>query len=688
MEENPVADNVPHSNRKLAVYALIIAVLIAGAVIRSSITTGLDSFTYDEAYHIGAGVSYVQTGDFRLNPEHPPLTKLWVGAYLSLFDYNMTPFRPLADKIDERQFVENDVYNNNDHDIVQSRARTAMFALNALLLAIFAAAVWRVLGPVMAAAATAFLAIDPTVAAHLPVVMTDLPVALLAGTAVLLAVHAFRTWKPVDLVLTATTAGLALSSKHSAILMFIVVAIVGTVMALALPRAEPFARRLRRLGLVVAVPMGAVAVLWSTYLFRYYESPLTRNDQFNRPLAEKISDVRSPVYRFGLTLMSDGYLFPRAYTWGMADTIRAGAEGRLGDALVMGKLYYGSAPWFFAPLMIAVKLPLGLLLLVLAGVGLLAARRIPSEFLLPIFGLVLLSAIVMFFIARGSSYGGIRHLLPIYPLLAILGALIVYYRSRVVSHLAGVVIAVGFIASIALAVPVMRPWEYFNELAGGTQNAHKYFDGEGVDLYQRVNEIRTYYHEVLKPQGEVPYVFYLSPNVDDPARSFDEVRSSGERDRGKWDGPTATGTFIIGANELAPAFFFDKKVFREAEPVTRFGNLFVYRGTFDIRAMRGHGLMYLAAFQIYGPEPNIERAIAMLSESFSLDPAAFFVALELGNQYLKLGDRDGALTAYQNALDSCPVEDPSKELLRAQVERIKASASLEGIAPLRNPAME
>src|SRR5690606_42055821 len=54
------------------------------------------------------------------------------GAYLSFFDYNMTPFRPLADKIDERQFVENDVYNSNNHDVIQSRARTAMFALNAL----------------------------------------------------------------------------------------------------------------------------------------------------------------------------------------------------------------------------------------------------------------------------------------------------------------------------------------------------------------------------------------------------------------------------------------------------------------------------------------------------------------------------------------------------------------------------
>ena len=668
--------------RRLVVLAAL-AVIIMAAIFRSSITTSLDSFTYDEAYHIGAGAAYVKTGDFRLNPEHPPLVKLWTGAYVSMLGYNMSPYRPLTDKVDERQFIENDVYNNNDHDIVQSRVRTAMFGLNALLLLGFALAVWRVFGDVMAMAATAFLAIDPTVAAHMPVVMTDLPVALLSGTAVILAVNAFRVWKVVDHLLACIAIGLALSSKHSAILMFIAVAFIGAAMAL-FPRGEVLTHRLRRLGIVGTVLIGSIAILWCTYFFQYYESPLTTEDQFNRPLVEKVSDVRSPIYRAGLNLMIDGYLFPRSYTWGMADTIRAGAEGRIGDAFVMGKLYYGSAPWFFAPLMIAVKLPLGLLLLVAVGTGILVARRVPSEFAAPILGSALLSAIVIFFVIRGSSYGGIRHLLPVYPLLAILAALVVYYRSRVMSHLTGLVLAVGLIASLVLAVPVMRPWEYFNEFAGGTPSGHKYFDGEGLDLYQRNNEIRAYYHEVLKPQGEVPFVFYLSPDVDDPYRSFESVSSASER----WAGDTATGTFLIGANEVSPTWVWDKKAFRDVEPITRFGNLFVYHGTFDVRPLKGQGLAYRAGFQIYGPEPNLEKGIEMLEESFALDPRAFFVALELGNQYLKLGNRDEAINAYQRALDNCPTEDSNGNLISEQIERLMSSTSLEGIQPLRNPAME
>ena len=44
----------------------------------------------------------------------------------------------------------------------------------------------------MSVAALAFLVIDPTIAAHLPVVLTDLPVALLEATSVRLAFSAFK----------------------------------------------------------------------------------------------------------------------------------------------------------------------------------------------------------------------------------------------------------------------------------------------------------------------------------------------------------------------------------------------------------------------------------------------------------------------------------------------------------------
>src|SRR6476620_8800968 len=139
--------------RRRIVFFVAVGLIIAAAIVRSSIATRLDSFTFDEAYHIGAGAAYVQTGDFRLNPEHPPLVKLWVGAYVTMHGYTTSPYRAFSDKSDERDFVETDAYVNNDPFVLQAEARAAMFALNGLLMLAFALAARRVFGDVVAIAA-------------------------------------------------------------------------------------------------------------------------------------------------------------------------------------------------------------------------------------------------------------------------------------------------------------------------------------------------------------------------------------------------------------------------------------------------------------------------------------------------------------------------------------------------------
>jgi hypothetical protein len=50
--------------------------LLAFALGHSLWATRLDGFTIDEPYHLAAGASYLRWGDYRLNPEHPPLVKL------------------------------------------------------------------------------------------------------------------------------------------------------------------------------------------------------------------------------------------------------------------------------------------------------------------------------------------------------------------------------------------------------------------------------------------------------------------------------------------------------------------------------------------------------------------------------------------------------------------------------------
>src|SRR5215472_15737398 len=57
------------SNVVAALLLAMMAVLSGGAALRESVTI-------DEVTHIGAGVSYLQKLDLRMNAEHPPLPKV------------------------------------------------------------------------------------------------------------------------------------------------------------------------------------------------------------------------------------------------------------------------------------------------------------------------------------------------------------------------------------------------------------------------------------------------------------------------------------------------------------------------------------------------------------------------------------------------------------------------------------
>jgi hypothetical protein len=90
---SPATSNDPQVVLGFRLFLLLVVAIILAAVLRSAIATRLDSFTLDEGYHIVAGVSYLQRADFRINPEHPPLVKLWVGSFISVLGFHLSPFR-------------------------------------------------------------------------------------------------------------------------------------------------------------------------------------------------------------------------------------------------------------------------------------------------------------------------------------------------------------------------------------------------------------------------------------------------------------------------------------------------------------------------------------------------------------------------------------------------------------------
>jgi tetratricopeptide (TPR) repeat protein len=670
------------SNR---LFTLLVLLIIGCAITRSAIATRVDGWTQDEGYHTVAGVSYVQRGDFRINPEHPPLVKLWVGAIVSATGFHLNPFRAMNDKADERDFVDEDMYLHNDADSVQRRTRIAMWSFNAILLAALAFALRRAFGPILALSVLLILAIDPTVAAHLPLVLTDLPISLLAAITIVLAGRAFYTWTWPDVALGSISMGLAFATKHSAPAFALLLAAAGLILALALPLKRPRDTRLLRLLKLSALFLGALVILWGVYRFRYTESS-SPQEVFNRPLAQKISDLNSKANRFLLSKLSAAHLLPRAYLWGLADTVRAGVEGRAETRLFYGHVYNGNVTKLFFPGILAAKLPLGFLVLIFLGLYLFLARRLPKAWTVPAFVLLGVCAGFFLVLANGATYGGMRHALPAAVLLYILAgfALDVAWNtpSKALRAAVGIALAVAAIS----AVPVFRPYEYYNEIIG-MKNAYLYFNDEGLDAEQRRKEMFKYYFEKVKPAGEIPYLWYDCTRFEAKARGFDYIGLDPKRDEERAANPLTTGTIFSGRWSLAEKPYWDVPTLRAATPAARFGNLFVYHGTFYLPGMAASDRYWNGLVKLYAEKPDPAEAERLFRQSAELDPNAFFVHIEIGNLALARGSREEALAAYRAALEHCPVKHPNHAAILEHIRRV-LTEPLSQISPLRDPNVE
>ena len=71
--------NPPLERRRWPLLCLLLLFFLAGA---NSLVR--DSATFDETAHLPAGFSYLDRADFRMNPEHPPLSKAWAALPLWL----------------------------------------------------------------------------------------------------------------------------------------------------------------------------------------------------------------------------------------------------------------------------------------------------------------------------------------------------------------------------------------------------------------------------------------------------------------------------------------------------------------------------------------------------------------------------------------------------------------------------
>lgn len=677
-----------HPTRWGTIAILMLCLLAVG---RSWWGTRLDGFTVDEPWHAVAGAVYWRDNDFSLNPEHPPLVKLVAGAALGDSLELPTTIAP-TEKTQERELVERTVYLDNDPDAVQHRTRIAVWAFSASLLLVLGLLLRQAFGLPWALATLGFLAIEPSVAAHLPVVMTDLPVALTLGVATLCCGLLAATWHWHWALAAGLAVGLALGSKHSA-----VAGVAG--LALMLLVAVALAWRSRSPGLArraslqaVAVAMLGLGTLWTMY-GGHFHADAHGGDHFNRSMQDKVADLQIPAWRTLIDTADRLHLAPRSYLWGLSDTVRAGVEGRgPPETWLWGTKYHGPPPWFTWPSIIAGKLPLSLLAMSLLGLLALPWLRLSAKARWSLAMLAAMSIAHLLALAQSQgTYGGIRHALPLVIALAVVAgagvALAWQARNRWLQ-----VASVGLLA-IALLTTIREPrvWEFQNTLAGGTRDAWRQFANEGMDLGQRSVEVRDFYRRMIKPSGEPIYINIWIPEPQ--LRSYGMPKGIYVQDI---DDSNTTGDYAgwfvysTWAHIPDPQQQWDpEEVFRGQRLVQRLGNIEIWHGTQHLPDMRAQSLYNRVKEFVYRDgKQDWPRVAAKLTEVNTQLPWHVGAGVELGNALLRMGERDAARQTYQRLLVTADSQlDPlSRAALQRQVEAL--ASSKQDVAPLRNPWME
>ena len=445
-----------------------------------------DAATSDETAHIAAGYSYLERGDFRMNPEHPPLAKMWAALPLWLrgagrFDEASAAWAAADQWRFGFAFLNGPAEDpiRRDPDRLLHPARAMILALGVLLcLAVhrWAAALWGREGALLA---LALCALSPAVLAHARLVTTDLPAAL----GFVAALWTFARWlgKPswVRLGLAGLALGGALLVKFTALLLLPLLGLAAGIWALRSRSARPL------LGLA-AIGLVAYVVLWAGYGFRFAPAP---HGAYSLPW-DAMAEREGP-HPPALLRVRDLHLVPEAYVYGLTSALHD--ETRLAylhgvESVVGWRSYF--------PLAFLLKTPLPFLVLALWGLVLAAWRGPRREVALFLLAPLALYALVS---VHSRLNIGHRHLLPLYPLLCVAaGAIAAHARRRWLERSIFYACLGGIALSFGLATPGYL--SYFNVLAGGARGGWRWLLDSNLDWGQDLKRLAGW----QRAHGDVP----------------------------------------------------------------------------------------------------------------------------------------------------------------------------------------
>jgi tetratricopeptide (TPR) repeat protein len=485
----------PRSRMTLAF--IVFVVIFAGITIASF---RLQSPTFDEPIHLLGGYSYLKWNDFRINPEHPPLVKIWAALPLLGLDINdprpYTPYWDLVLKVEPggpfSPLVREMFFVRNDAESLFFLAKLQMLVLSVVLALFIFLWSYELYGFKAALVSLCLYGLDPNIIAHSTIIHSDLPFALFFFLSSYFVWRVLNQFSWPNVVLTVLAFAMASITKHSFVAIFLVWGVPGLINLFRsapqpsnLAGSEWLSSRQGKLVLLIGLFASAVAAsylaIWAAYGFRFSAVP-----EAGRPLfMTQIDSPFGPVVETIRAFVLEHRLLPEALVAGYSYNLKIWKH----TAYLLGNIS-DDGFWSYFPIAFAVKTPLPTLVLLATGMGmwLFKRRRLSVDLWL------IVPTLIYFSLAVFSRFNlGLRHLLPIYPLLFVLlgGITQQLWQTRSSALRAGlIVLGLWYLGSLLASYP--HYLSYFNELAGGPKNGHKVLLDSNLDWGQGLKGLKQW----------------------------------------------------------------------------------------------------------------------------------------------------------------------------------------------------
>ena len=421
---------------RVAHRALVLIILVACVL-----ATGcwrVYSNTWDEPEHLAAGIELLDRGKYEYDTEHPPLGRVFlaIGPYLAgAHSYGTPPPEGTPEGL-------HILYAKGAYWRDLTLARLGMLPFLALLLFV----TWRWGRRLLPSEGAALLAVVllvavPPVLGHAALASLDVP----AAATTLLALYALQLWiesaRARDAVLFGLAAGVAVVTKFSAVPFLAVSLIVlalthwavaqaaRTPAAAATAAAPGVAARSRTAGLALAA-LAVLVPVWIVYGPRTAD-PVGVAFRFDWAVSYLLAQRGAPHV---IGVVVSHLWLPRELKDLFNGMVAVKAHNDSGHlSYLLGRVRL-TGWWYFYLVALAVKTPLPLLIAGPIGLAWLAVKGWREKDSWGLAPLALVLAILLFASAVSRINIGIRHILILYPFLALGGA---YVTVRVWQALPG-----------------------------------------------------------------------------------------------------------------------------------------------------------------------------------------------------------------------------------------------------------